>query len=206
MSVCGASIYVPVQIVYYDGQFDDARLNVTLACTAALAGAAVLNHTTVTSLIKVRCLPGLHLAHADAVQLAGQEQCSQSPPEWTLRPVCGATGRPRQGAWRASSGQPDRAHYLRTCQTGALALVPALECVPGLPDCTWLLLVILKCFTAQVLNATGPFSDKIRHMSDETSPRMIMPSSGVRLPISNCTLLAVWLPVEASGPNIETCS
>ena len=42
------------QIVYYDGQFDDARLNVTLACTAALAGAAVLNHASATSLIKVR--------------------------------------------------------------------------------------------------------------------------------------------------------
>ena len=43
-----------VQIVYYDGQFDDARLNVTLACTAAHAGAAVLNHASVTSLLKVR--------------------------------------------------------------------------------------------------------------------------------------------------------
>lgn len=34
-------------IVYYDGQFDDARLNVALACTAAHAGAAVVNHTRV---------------------------------------------------------------------------------------------------------------------------------------------------------------
>jgi glycerol-3-phosphate dehydrogenase len=28
-------------IVYQDGQFDDSRLNVSLACTAAHAGAAV---------------------------------------------------------------------------------------------------------------------------------------------------------------------
>ena len=42
-----------LQIVYYDGQMDDSRLCVTLACTAALAGAAVVNHTEATRLIKV---------------------------------------------------------------------------------------------------------------------------------------------------------
>ncbi|KAJ7537563.1 hypothetical protein O6H91_11G011700 [Diphasiastrum complanatum] len=31
-------------VVYYDGQMDDSRVNVSLACTAALTGAAVLNH------------------------------------------------------------------------------------------------------------------------------------------------------------------
>ncbi|KAF6153217.1 hypothetical protein GIB67_041903 [Kingdonia uniflora] len=39
-------------VVYYDGQMDDSRLNIGLACTAALAGAAVLNHAEVTSLLK----------------------------------------------------------------------------------------------------------------------------------------------------------
>ena len=42
------------QIVYYDGQFDDARLNVALACTAVSEGAVVLNHAKVTRLLKVR--------------------------------------------------------------------------------------------------------------------------------------------------------
>ena len=46
---CGHAL----QIVYYDGQMDDSRLCVTLACTAALAGAAVANHTEATRLIKV---------------------------------------------------------------------------------------------------------------------------------------------------------
>lgn len=46
---------VAVQIVYYDGQFDDSRLCIALACTAALAGAAVTNHTEATRLLKVRC-------------------------------------------------------------------------------------------------------------------------------------------------------
>ncbi|CAA7059976.1 unnamed protein product [Microthlaspi erraticum] len=38
-------------VVYYDGQMNDSRVNVGLACTAALAGAAVLNHAEVVSLI-----------------------------------------------------------------------------------------------------------------------------------------------------------
>ena len=45
--------WLAVQIVYYDGQFDDARLNVSLACTAALAGAAIVNYAEVTELLKV---------------------------------------------------------------------------------------------------------------------------------------------------------
>ncbi|GBF94204.1 glycerol-3-phosphate dehydrogenase mitochondrial-like [Raphidocelis subcapitata] len=39
-------------IRYYDGQFDDARLNVALACTAAAAGAAVANHAEAAALLK----------------------------------------------------------------------------------------------------------------------------------------------------------
>ncbi|XP_024927585.3 glycerol-3-phosphate dehydrogenase SDP6, mitochondrial [Ziziphus jujuba] len=39
-------------VVYYDGQMNDARLNVGLACTAALAGAAVLNHAEVVDFLK----------------------------------------------------------------------------------------------------------------------------------------------------------
>ena len=39
-------------VVYYDGQMNDSRLNVGLAVTAALAGAAVLNHAEVISFLK----------------------------------------------------------------------------------------------------------------------------------------------------------
>jgi glycerol-3-phosphate dehydrogenase len=38
-------------VVYSDGQFDDARMNVTLALTAAEEGAVVVNHLEVTSLL-----------------------------------------------------------------------------------------------------------------------------------------------------------
>lgn len=37
-------------IIYYDGQMNDSRLNIGLACTAALVGAAVLNHAEAISL------------------------------------------------------------------------------------------------------------------------------------------------------------
>ena len=39
-------------VIYYDGQFDDARLAVNLAQTAAEQGAAVLNYVQVTDLLK----------------------------------------------------------------------------------------------------------------------------------------------------------
>ncbi len=39
-------------VLYYDGQFDDARMNVSLALTAAEEGAAVGNHLEVTALLK----------------------------------------------------------------------------------------------------------------------------------------------------------
>ncbi|XP_066143911.1 glycerol-3-phosphate dehydrogenase, mitochondrial isoform X1 [Euwallacea fornicatus] len=39
-------------IVYYDGQQDDARMNLSIALTAARLGASVINHVKVTGLIK----------------------------------------------------------------------------------------------------------------------------------------------------------
>lgn len=39
-------------IMYYDGQMDDARFNISVALTAALYGSTVTNHTEVVSLIR----------------------------------------------------------------------------------------------------------------------------------------------------------
>lgn len=44
-ALCGA-------LVYYDGQQDDARMNLAIAVTAARHGATIANHVSVTSLIK----------------------------------------------------------------------------------------------------------------------------------------------------------
>jgi glycerol-3-phosphate dehydrogenase len=43
---------VPMQIEYYDGQFDDARYALALAQTAALHGAAALNYARVEGLLR----------------------------------------------------------------------------------------------------------------------------------------------------------
>ncbi|KAM0024097.1 putative glycerol-3-phosphate dehydrogenase [Helianthus debilis subsp. tardiflorus] len=40
------------KVVYYDGRMNDSRVNVSLACTAALAGATVLNRAEVVSLME----------------------------------------------------------------------------------------------------------------------------------------------------------
>jgi len=39
-------------VVYYDGQMNDARVNVSLAVTAAVNGATIMNHMSVAGLIK----------------------------------------------------------------------------------------------------------------------------------------------------------
>jgi glycerol-3-phosphate dehydrogenase len=50
---CAMPYPCPTQIIYYDGQMDDARINVALATTAAMAGAVVANHVRVVDLRKV---------------------------------------------------------------------------------------------------------------------------------------------------------
>ncbi|KFM25847.1 Glycerol-3-phosphate dehydrogenase SDP6, mitochondrial [Auxenochlorella protothecoides] len=97
-------------IVYYDGQFNDARLAVSLAVTAALAGATVVNHAEATSLIKA---PDGRVTGAVVTD--------------------GLTGR------------ATRVHA-RT-----------------------------------VINATGPFADGLRRLSDPGTTPMIMPSAGVHV-------------------------
>ncbi len=53
-------------VVYFDGQFDDARMNVSLALTASELGAAVANHVAVVRLVKVDGrLAGVELEDAE---------------------------------------------------------------------------------------------------------------------------------------------
>ena len=61
------------QIVYYDGQMDDARINVALATTAAMAGAAVANHVRVLSLTKARAVPLLLCQLRPPLSVCGTE-------------------------------------------------------------------------------------------------------------------------------------
>lgn len=75
-------------IVYYDGQQDDARMNLAIALTATRHGATVANHVRVTSLLKEKdangkdILCGAHLKD----EISGQE--------WDVKAKCiiNATG------------------------------------------------------------------------------------------------------------------
>ncbi len=96
-------------VMYYDGQFDDARLAVNLAQTVVDQGGHVLNYAKVTGLLKSNGL------------------------------ILGA--------------------QIEDTETGESYDVPAL------------------C----VINATGVFSDGLRHMDDPKAPKVIAASQGVHL-------------------------
>ncbi len=96
-------------VVYYDGQFDDARMNLAIVLTAAEQGAATANHVEVTGLTKEGGkLTGVSLRD----RLSGDE-------------------------WNVSA--------------------------------------------KVVVNATGPFTDKIRYMDDPNAKEMLSASSGVHI-------------------------
>lgn len=96
-------------VLYYDGQFDDARMNIIIALTADQQGAAIANHVEVTSLNK------------EDGRISGA----------TLRDTIGGD------SWDVSA--------------------------------------------KVVVNATGPFADKIRHLDDPDAPKMLQASSGIHV-------------------------
>jgi glycerol-3-phosphate dehydrogenase len=118
-------------VVYYDGQFDDARLLVNLAQTAAEQGAAVLNYLKVTALTKG---PD---GFVDGVIAQDQE-------------------------------------LDRKWEIGARV----------------------------VINATGPFSDAVRHLAEPEAPRLIAPSQGIHLVFDQSFLptdAAIMVPHTSDG-------
>jgi glycerol-3-phosphate dehydrogenase len=97
-------------VVYYDGQFDDARLLIHLVRTAASLGATLVNYCVVTE--------------------------------------------------------------LTTSADGSIDGVVAVDIESG------------RAFRAQgrvVINATGPFADGLRRISDPDAPKLIAPSQGIHL-------------------------
>ena len=96
-------------VIYYDGQFDDARMNISIALTAAQQGAVIANHVEVIAL------------HKKGDKLSGASLKDKLTGE--------------------------------TWQTSAKVIV----------------------------NATGPFSDAIRHLDDPDAQPMLSASSGAHI-------------------------
>lgn len=96
-------------VLYYDGQFHDARMALSLALTAQQYGATIVNHVAVTGLFK------------DGGKIAGAELTDSLTGEtWQLR----AKG---------------------------------------------------------VINATGPFADRIRRLDNPSAPKILSASSGIHI-------------------------
>jgi len=72
-------------VEYHDGQFDDARMNVTLALTAAREGAVVLNYVGVTELLK-------QAGHVTGVSAIGSLPGDGGEVEVKAKAVINATG------------------------------------------------------------------------------------------------------------------
>jgi glycerol-3-phosphate dehydrogenase len=117
-------------VIYYDGQFDDARLAITLAQTAADSGAALINYMPVTKFLKENGL------------IIGLE---------------------------ATDLETNEVYSLRA---------------------------------KAIINATGVFSDQVRHLDEPKSPNMIAPSQGIHLVLDRSFLpsdTAVLIPQTEDG-------
>lgn len=108
-------------LVYYDGQHNDSRMNVSLALTASLYGATVLNHVEVTGLDK-----------DDKGMIRGAK----------VKDVAAALGRDEDGA---------KEFFVKA---------------------------------KGVVNATGPFTDAVERMDDQSRKALIAPASGTHVMLS----------------------
>lgn len=118
-------------VVYYDGQFDDARLLINLVQTAAEQGATLLNYTQVTGITK------------------------------------------------GADGFVDGL-VARDLESGESFEVKAQA----------------------VINATGPFSDAVRHLAEPDAPKLIAPSQGIHLVFDRTFLpgdSAIMVPHTSDG-------
>ena len=118
-------------VIYFDGQFDDTRLLIHLAATAAAQGAVLLNYAQVTALTK------------DA------------------------------------DGMVDGVRF-RDLETGEELAAEARV----------------------VINATGPFTDAVRHMAEPEAPPMVAASQGIHLVFDHSFLegdSAIMVPHTSDG-------
>ncbi|CAF3708847.1 unnamed protein product [Adineta steineri] len=109
-------------IVYYDGQHNDARMNIALAFTAARMGANIANHCVVTELIH------------ENIRVDNDH------------------------------GQPETKKVIR-----------GVKCFDRYQNKEFT--IRTKC----VVNATGPYTDEIRHLDDKSMPKICQPSAGVHI-------------------------
>nr|CAD7585486.1 unnamed protein product [Timema genevievae] len=138
-------------IVYYDGQMDDARMNLAVALTATRHGATVANHVKVLALHKVK-------------EQDGSEK------------LCGArvkdelTGKDEKNMHLTPNRDSNSDLPISSLVHSEIELLCFLTLGKEWD-------VHCKC----VINATGPFTDSIRKMDNSSIKEICCPSSGVHI-------------------------
>ena len=182
-------------VLYYDGQFDDARLNVALAMTAAAAGAAACNYVEVVGLIKDE---GGRVVGARVRDRAPPG--ARRPPAAPVYPAAGgaaAGGAPGAaaalgswlGSWFGGRAAAASSNSGGNSGGGAGTVVappparPAAAAVPVAPAPAANGRDVFDVYARAVINATGPFSDGVRRLSAAT-PRAVggATSAGLQQP------------------------
>lgn len=135
-------------------QFDDARLNVALATTAAAAGAVVSNYAEVRRLIKNE---GGQVIGAVVSDRLGGPPAARRAGSGGSRDASGRSG----DSTRASSG------------SGSGSSADDVEAAAEGDE--------IEVYAKVVVNATGPFSDALRAMADPAAPPTILASAGAHL-------------------------
>ena len=156
-------------IVYFDGQMDDSRMNVSLAMTAAANGATVANHVEVVDLIheKVeRIIP--------IPQVTAPNGVEKAPVSGHVKTGDSATAAGNESADKtsASVGSTEILQVRKVVEDK----VVGAKVRDVLTGEQW------DVYAKTVVNATGPFVDALRE-KDAGKPlsKMITPSSGTHV-------------------------
>lgn len=155
-------------IVYFDGQMDDSRMNVSLAMTAAANGATVANHVEVVDLlhetvqrevaIRMPASPKPDVT-TETNQIEAKNASSTESPSTAAAPT-GETSALERMVYKTVSEE-------RVCGAKVRDVITGEE---------W------DIKAKSVVNATGPFVDALREKDARQSlPKMITPSAGAHV-------------------------
>ena len=194
--------------MYYDGQFDDARLLINLAATAVEQGAVALNYTPATALTRdadgfVDGIVARDLESGQRVSRAGARRHQRRRTSERSRASARASG--RRAAHRAQPGHPPRVRWVvssrRAPRSWSRTRPTAASCSQSRGTATRVVGTTDTPITDVTLEPR-PFDDEIEFIL-ETAGRYL------RRPITRADVLSVFVgirPLVRSGSGGNTAS
>lgn len=149
-------------IIYYDGQMNDARLNLMIALTASQQGVTVANYVQLQHFIKEE--DDLRDAHL-----------SEAAPDTPMAPLAAAI------PVATVAGVSSSASVGAAGPAGSLSSAWAASPITGAVVKDTLSGRSFTVRAKAVINATGPFADSIRKLDNLQADNLIVPSAGVHL-------------------------